>query len=287
MSENLIDIIAPTEVGTTESPYNQIITNVVSRHTYEIKDKVKTSTNHIIKAWRRKIINFMGEKNEELLSFLQNPLKSHPTLSNIDKFLNRFGSTSFSPTHDTMRHVVFDISGQQYIEDEFKNLNIQSFQELNEKIQNAYEMYQQLGESLIKKEHLLRNEIETFDKIYKSLIGFLNISDDDNNESTGILAEQIEKYLTELFKQNKLEDKYIEFIKAYRKFIIYRKNFEILRSTELINKEPICAICVCDTVSRVLTSCGHTFCEQCSNRQMIDCCICRTRIKERIKIYFG
>ena len=51
---------------------------------------------------------------------------------------------------------------------------------------------------------------------------------------------------------------------------------------------PHCTICMSGKpVTMTLTPCGHTFCEECCEKQKTACYICRNQIRDRVRIYFG
>jgi len=73
----------------------------------------------------------------------------------------------------------------------------------------------------------------------------------------------------------------------YSKFIYLKDILKTIRTIDLAEKEPLCSVCLCESVGYAFVPCGHTFCMTCIKRQSISCGICRTNIRDRVKLYFA
>ena len=279
-SQMLLD---PTGQG-LPSPYSTITSNVLHRTLMEIKDKANQAQLAPV-SWRRKLREFMVQKNEYLLGFLRKPFANHPTLSQADQFMRRFGRQDFQVSQNS--NLLFDASGvmpMTSLESDMKRHGPASLQEIVEEVKWLYDTYKQAGEELTRQEVLLKQKLDTLDATYKKLNQFLEMP---VNEETPGLAESIEKYMTVALKDAQLEQTYTSFVEAYRRFITLREMIQVFRFTELVDKEPLCSICLTESVNHALAPCGHTFCGNCLKKQMTACYICRTPIRERVKLFFG
>ena len=275
----------PTGSG-TPLPYSTIVSNVLSRQMYEIKEKTPSITTSI-HSWKRRLREFMGQKNDDLLEFIRKPLSSHPTLGRTVEFMKRFGRSDFSPSHGTLQSVAMDMSGQALMpifEVEMKRAGPASFQELHEQIKWIYDTYKQAGEDCMRNENLLRTRLDNFDKIHQKMILLLDMP---SNEASPEIAVSVEKYLEKNFHDNGIKEYYTDYIIAYRRFLTLREIVLFLRTTESVDKEPLCSICLNESVGYALVPCGHTFCNTCSKRQMTQCYMCRSQIRERVRLFFG
>jgi hypothetical protein len=275
----------PTSTGTFV-PYSQLVANVSNRQLQEVKEKtVSPVTNGA--AWKKRVKEFMLNKNEELLGFLRKPLSGHHTLSQADAFLRKFGSSNFSPTHHSLRDVFLDVSGVSMIsriEDELQAIGPASSVKLVEEVRWLFDKYREAGEQVFKTEAALRLKLDLLDKMYQKAFGLMDLP---INEQSGVFQEAALSYLSSFFKEQNLEEIYNEYIESYRRFIALREMIITFRFTDNIDKEPLCCICLNEPVSFCVSPCGHTFCSSCSKRQMTNCYMCRTSIKERVRIFFG
>lgn len=275
----------PTSTGTT-IPYSQLVSNVGNRQIHEIREKtVSPATNGA--AWKKRIREFMLSKNEDLLSFLRKPLSSHPTLHQADSFMRKFGINSFTPTHHSLREIFLDASGVSMVstvEKELVQIGPSSSVKLVEQVRWLYEQYRLAGEEIFKTEGTLRVKLDLLDKMHQKTLGLLDLP---INEHSGPLQEASLQYLETFFKEQSIEEDYKKYIEAYRRFVALRELIVTFRFTDHMDKEPLCSICLNEAVSFCLSPCGHTFCSSCVKRQSSNCYMCRSQIKDRVRIFFG
>lgn len=275
----------PTSTGTFV-PYSQLVANVSNRQLQEVKEKTTSpATNG--NAWRKRIKDFLHTKNEDLLGFLRKPLSGHPTLSQADAFLRKFGSPTFTPTHHSLREIFLDASGVSLvptIEEELQQIGPSSSVKLTEQVRWLYDRYREAGDQVLKHESLLRVKLELLDKLYQKAFGLLELP---ANEQTGPFQEAALQYIGFVFKEQEIEPTYNAYIESYRRFVALKEMITTFRFTDHIDKEPLCCICLNEPVSHCVTPCGHTFCSSCVKRQLTTCYMCRSGIKERVRIFFG
>lgn len=274
-----------TATGTL-TPYHQLVSNVYNRHMYEVRETVHTTTPNAPTHWRKRLREFYAMKHEDLLQILKKPLGTNSPLQRSEHFLIKFGRADFQPSHPSLQHIALDSSGSglPQIEKELKRIGPASCAEIVEEVKWLYDEYKRVGEEALCKESILKVKLDSLDKIYQKVIAF---SDLPVNEDTEQLGTAIETYLKKTIDMNGLEHDYNEMIEAYRRFATLRECLSLFRFLDLQDKEPLCSICMTDSVHFALSPCGHTFCSTCVKRQTASCYMCRTTIRDRIKIYFG
>ena len=278
-------ILDPTSMGST-TPYSFLVNNISNRQLQEVRDKTVTGLSPGT-AWKKRIRDFMLQKNDDLLQFVRKPLSSHPTLSQAEAFLKRFGMSNFTPTHHSLRDAFLDISGTSMtssIEEELEAIGPASSVKLTEEVRWLYDQYRATGENLLKYEGILKMKVENFDKMQQKALGFVNLP---QNEHSSALQDAAIAYLDTFFKEQGIETEYKNYIEAYRRFIALREMITTFRFVDNVDKEPLCSICLNDPVMFCLNPCGHTYCSSCVKRQMTNCYMCRAQIKDRVRIYFG
>jgi hypothetical protein len=156
-------------------------------------------------------------------------------------------------------------------------------QNLAEQVKELYEMYRELMEQIGEKDIRLKAKLSLLDKIQPRLTMLLDLG---VSEETKELQKQIEVYLETVYRENNPEPEYRELLVLYKKFIYVRDLVTLLRLSASPDKEPICGICLNDTVGYVLVPCGHTYCEMCVRRQSAACFMCRQPTSNKVKIFF-
>lgn len=275
----------PTSTGSFV-PYSQLVTNVTNRHLQEIKEKTSSPIPNG-NAWKKRVKDFMLSKNEDLLGFLRKPLTSHPTLHQADSFMRKFGAPNFTATHHSLRDIFLDASGASAlpkIEEELLAIGPAPSNKLAEEVRWLYDRYREAGEQVLKQESRLRLKLDLLDKMYTKAVGLMDLP---VNEHSPQFHDAALEYLTTFFKEQKIEVEYTEYIESYRRFCALREMITTFRFVDNVDKEPLCCICLNEPVSHCVSPCGHTFCSSCVKRQLTNCYMCRTGIKERIRIFFG
>jgi len=281
----LAALLDPTGMGSL-TPYSSLVSNVLLRHTTEVKDKT-ASPSPFPPSWRKRLREFMTTKNEDLVSFLKKPLDKENGLVRADLFLAKFGRPDFNPTHASLQTMFLDASGQSgvgQIEQDLKKVGPSSSKELIEQVRWLYDAYRLAGEECMKQETQLRLRLDVLDKTYQKVISISELPVNEESEKVGIA---VENYIKKLVEENRIEEQYTATVEAYRRFVALKETIQTFRFVDLQDKEPLCSICLTESVAFALTPCGHTFCGTCVKRQMHTCYMCRSSIRDRVKLYFG
>jgi len=269
------------------NPYSGAVNAIIAKQIEEIKAKNTTSAN-ITSTWKRKLRDFMSKKNNELLDFLKVSVAHHPVMGPGEILLRRFGNPQVTPTHPSVRDMILDISGEDsQLDLKIRLLEASVGDPLKDYITHThviYDMYKDSGEDALKLQHALKVKLDKLDRIQGKLSCLFEI---DPNELYEPLMQANEDYLTKIFKDLQIEDDYKDLMAAYRRFIAMRDIVTVSRSILLQESEPLCSICLDESVTFALNPCGHTFCQTCIRKQTGSCFICRTTIKDRLKLYFG
>jgi hypothetical protein len=275
----------PTGMGSL-TPYSALVNNVFQRHAVEIREKTlnpsPTPSN-----WRRKLREFMMTKNEDLVAFLKKPIGSQSALSRADVFIQKFGRGDFQATHPSLQYVFLDASGVSMIpqvETELTTVGPSSSKQIVDQVRWLYDAYKAAGEECLKQDNLLKLKLDILDKTYQKVVGFCELPVNEDSEK---VTEAIDGYVRRLYVEHDIQDQYKKTIEAYRRFAALKEMIQFMRFTDLQDKEPLCSICLDESVGFVLVPCGHTFCGTCVKKQTHSCYMCRTAIRDRVKIYFG
>jgi hypothetical protein len=147
-----------------------------------------------------------------------------------------------------------------------------------------FEQYREAGEEALRQEAAMKSKLDVLDRAQGKLASVVDL---DPTAAYSPLLEATEAYVKTLFEKHQIEDTYKAFIKAYRKFLCLRDIILMSRTVQATEAEPLCTICLQESIAHTLVPCGHTFCNSCIKRQSGICFICRTNIREKIRLYFG
>jgi hypothetical protein len=274
----------PTGLGLAD-PYSTLVSNALQRQTIEIKDKT-TNPSPTPVQWRRRLREFMNLKNEDLVNTLKKPIGSQSSLSRAEVFVSKFGRPDFNATHPSLQQVQLDLSGSiiPTLEHEMLAIGPSTSKQIQDQVRWLYDSYRLAGEDCLKKEADLKLRLDILDKTYQKVIGFCDLPVNEDSEK---LAEAVEAYIKKIFADNAIEEQYAAATEAYRRFAGLRELIQTFRFTDLQDREPLCSICLTESVGFVLAPCGHTYCGNCLKRQTTTCYMCRSSIRDRVKIFFG
>jgi len=265
--------------------YSVMVENVITKAVDEMKHKHVSQTPS---GWKKRLRDFMMAKHEKLLDCIQVSAASHPTISRLDHLFQKFGVTYFHPGGATVKAIVADMSGSDMLAElngELYSIHRDSPLETHtEQTKFMFEKYREVAEAIMELESEILTKLQTFDRMQGRLVGLFEIED---NYDYNAMMEGVEKYLGTIFEKNDFSSAYKKLLEAYRRFIVLREIILMGRSRDLIEKEPLCSICLQEAVSFAVVPCGHTFCATCSKRQATNCYICRGIVKEKVKLFFG
>jgi Zinc finger, C3HC4 type (RING finger) len=271
----------------SSTPYGNAINAIVTKQMEEIRSKT-VSALALPGGWKKRFREFINKKNSDLVDFLQISVPNHPIMGPAEILLRRFGNPQVHSGHPSVKDFVIDSSGADHVPAINEAVDKARGQETGLKAhaiatQYIYDQYRQAGEEILVQQSLLKAKLEKLDRIQGRLSILFEI---DMNEAHTQLLESVEVYLKKVFEENQISVEYGALITAYKRFITLRDTVQMMRSSA-VESEPMCSICLADTVSYTMTPCGHTFCQNCVRRQGNSCPMCRTQIKERVRIYFG
>ena len=278
-------LLDPTGFGIS-TPYTTVTMNSLSKHLQEVKE-AQQNPAVLQNSWKRKLREFLLTKHEDLFSFLTKNVPETSPLSRVDAFMKRFGRPDFQSS--ATREKIIDMSqeGQSYmksLDDDLKAHGSSSYLEIIHQTKFIMDKYKQTGEDIIRVEATLRTKLDILDKAQQKLLGIMELK---QNTEFFPLLESIKVYLNSIYEDNKVEQSYNELVQLYKKLFFLRESMQFFWMFESAQREPLCAICFQDPVQYALSPCGHTFCNNCCKKQMMQCYICRNSVRERIKLYFS
>ena len=145
------------------------------------------------------------------------------------------------------------------------------------------EMYKETGQRLMDEENRMKLALEKIDKLQKRVSTIMELQ---TNEATTELIASLEKYMVISFRETDIETSYKNIIKLYQRHMLLREAIQVFKISQDTH-EPLCPICLEDSVAMAISPCGHTFCSSCSKKMVNECGMCRGKIRDRLKLFFA
>jgi hypothetical protein len=241
--------------------------------------------------WRKRLREMMIRQNETILTFLFKPSTDHPIVGPVQQALRRYAIREDIDIASvrTFKQVLGDLSGNQLqqinneIEECLLKKGTSSLINLRAQVNALIELYKETGEKLLECENQLKLRLEKMDKVQRRVSTVIELQ---TNEAMPELVTSIENYLKVSFRDMSVEPYYKNLLYLYQKHISLREAIQVFKTGNQITNEPMCPICLGESVSMAIVPCGHTFCTTCARRMMHECGVCRGKIRDRMKLFF-
>ncbi len=269
---------------TSIQPIQGMVENVLGHH---LRENVIPAPAQTIN-WRKRLREMMTQQNEKILSFLARPVSEHSLLGPVETILRRYSIRQEVATSSikTCRQLLSDISGSsahQDIADALASKGKSSLTQIKEQVSILIEMYRNTGQALMDEENRLKSSLEKIDKVQKRVSTIMELQE---NEATTDLVASLEKYLAVSFRETDIEASYKNILRLYQRHLYLREALQVFKVAQ-DSHEPMCPICLEDSVGTAISPCGHTFCSSCAKKMVNECGMCRGRIRDRLKLFFA
>jgi hypothetical protein len=261
-----------------------IVSQTLSRHITELSSP-KPSTS--MSSWRKRLRELMLVQTENVLDFLLKPSTEQKVVGPIESLLRKY-SLRKEVDHSVTKPLKDLLSPGGSIEEEINECISKSgpstITQVRSQVSSLLEMYKDLGEKILESENQLKLRVEKLGKLYTQVASVLELQVSPETED---LLKGMEKYLSTAALDLNIEGIYKDLLQLYGKHIALRETIQMAKLGTCLPSEPWCSICLSDTIAYAIVPCGHTYCVGCCRKMVYDCGMCRTRIKERLKIYIS
>ena len=236
--------------------------------------------------WRKHLREIMLQQTETVLEFLVKPVTDHQVLGPVESLLRKYSVRKEvdQPTVKTLAELITPGPIDEEINACLQKSGPSTLTELRTQVSSLIEVYKKTGESILEGENQLKLRVEKLSKLHKQVASVLELQVNDDTEA---LLKGMEKYLETSARDLHIETLYKDLLQLYAKHISLREAIQVVKTGTCLPSEPWCSICLSDTISYAIVPCGHTFCVGCSRKMVYECGMCRTKIKERLKIYIS
>lgn len=281
-------------LGNSQEPFSSepnmpsvatITKNLLQRHSQEIKDTQEPIPRvQQISALRKAFRDFYMKEQTHIFSFLDAPIQGNETLSTAQTIVKRFGRADYNGNRVKVRDLCLDISSNEAVEAVQGMVGEISLLQWAEQTRTLFDTWRLAVGQLMTAETKIEQTLKSFGEIHKRVTTLLQLPP---NSAYDAMVGSTEIYMKQLFEESRLEEHYKEYIAALKKITVLSDVLHIFRMAINTTTEPMCSVCMAEPVGLALVPCGHTFCLTCGQKQMISCYVCRTPMKDRLKIFFS
>lgn len=235
-----------------------------------------------IRTWRKKIKDTVSRFSENFHDFLIRKETTDPeVISKAKLLINRIYSNIPSNNKNYFSELGWDISMNQIQLDLETDLNL-NFNDVKESQKKIIRVYSDTLRELFLIDARLHEKLVKLQVITEKIQAVMHI---ENNAELGPMADATANYLTAVMKNNDINSDFIMFMITYKRWLLLNDIIQLQRVIT-IGGVPICNICATAEVTHAMIPCGHTFCSGCITKQMSHCYMCRTGIRDRLRLHF-
>jgi Zinc finger, C3HC4 type (RING finger) len=264
--EQFLNLVGGIQIDT-------VIENLLESIMNMIEDE-EIDTNTKLRDLRIKFLEFASKGYNTAIEEIIKPLDENGTVIQMKDVLDSLNRVDFNPSSQGhFRDLLIDISGSN-----------NDYSDLEERIIAVTEQYKVAYVALFDADKEVREITSKFKLMAKKIDDFMNL---ESNSASLDMYKSFANYLIIYFKNTNLLEKFNKYVRAYKDFTQLRKLLKVSSISSNNDTLPLCSICISHSVTYTLNPCGHTFCHSCAHKQIGHCFICRTKITNRLKLYFS
>ena len=274
---------APIHSSPGLGPMTGAIHNISARHLHDIGVSVPDD-RQFLRSWRRQLQECLTQQNARIVRFLlaetSGDLSGAEIVRQCTEVFNKFSKPSWSLATST-RELTLPISGtnaQASIEQE---LGISPVA-LRDYMRKAVRLYANTATAMSSAEMRLEEKLKRLEAIVGRVNDLMFLEPVAELEQ---MAEPTRVYLNSILEKISIDGEYKDLTEHYHRFLILRGLVSIGAFQK--HPAPTCTICMTKEVAHAMTPCGHTFCDECSQKQMTSCFICRVQIRDKLRVFFN
>ena len=285
---SIVDFTLDTDVP---GKYKATVSNILSKHCAEVKNTSEEVTQAITTVSKKKLKELIIKHNNELFSFMARPDKTPSMIGLAETIFRRYGhdipTIKGNNSNTVLRDLNLDASMCTVVsgfDEGLKKLKGEGgLDDFLRQTRWIFNQYKNIGEEVLRLETTLYQKIDLLDKLNNRMPMITSLG---TNELLPELIDSFRKYADSVYQSTQIEDNYKELVEGYKKWKICRQIICQYNNFKSESQDPMCAICLTESVSTAIVPCGHTFCTSCIKKQNTTCYMCRGTIRERIKLFF-
>jgi len=270
----------PVHSSPNLGPMSAAIHNISARHLHDISTSAPDD-RQFLRSWRRHLQDCLNQQNARIVQFLLTDVSGDIDITRrCTDVLNKYSKTTWNfasqirdlslPVSTTDAHTAIE-----------KELGIAPAA-LREYVRKAIRLYANAASALSSAEIRLEEKLKRLETLVGRVNDLMFLEPTAELEQMGGPARA---YLASVLEKINIEPEYKELIEQYKRFSVLKTVVNVASFQKQV--APTCTICMTREVSQAITPCGHTFCLECSQKQLTACFICRVQIRDKLQLYFN
>ncbi len=242
--------------------------------------------SRFLKSWRRQLQECSNQQNARIIRFLVadasgSVLSETETVRRCNDVIARY-SRPMLAAGASVRDLCLDTATTETVAELERDLGVSPFV-LRDGLKRAVRLYTSTAVALTTAEIQLDEKLRRLEAISRRIDDLMFMEPTPQMQP---LSEQLRPYLDSVYDKISIDEDYRAIVEQHKKFVLL-KNIMALGTFQRPTTAPICRICEAKEVSRALSPCGHTFCDDCAGRQMTACYMCRVQVRDKLPLYFS
>jgi hypothetical protein len=259
------------------------IHNISMRHLHDI-NTVVPDDRQFLRSWRRQLQDCLTQQNARIVQFLLADVSNNMTEADVARrctdVLNKYSKTTWNFASST-RELSLPTSVSDANAAIEQELGIPPAA-LRDYMRKAIRLYANSAAALASAEIKLEEKLKRLETLVGRVNDLMFLEPTAELEQ---MAEPARTYLDSVLDKITIDTEYKGVVEQYKRFAVLKGVINI--GTFHKQAAPICTICMTKEVCQAMTPCGHTFCDDCCQKQMTSCFICRVQIRDKVRLFFS
>ena len=273
----------PVHSSPNLGPMSGAIHNISTRNLHDISAALPDD-RQFLRSWRRNLQECLTQQNARIVKFLMadvsGDIQSAEVVRRCTDILSKYSKPTWNFASST-RDLSLPTSTTDATAAIEQELGISPVA-LREYMRKAIRLYANAATALSSAEIRLEEKL----KRLEALVGRINdLMFLEPTAELEHMTEPAHAYLDSVLSKISIDAEYNELIEQYKRFALLKGVVNVGAFQKQTG--PICTICMTKEICQAVTPCGHTFCDDCCQKQLTACFICRVQIRDKVRLYFN
>lgn len=271
----------PVHSSPNIGPMSGAIHAISTRHLHDISIGVPDD-RQFLRSWRRNLQDCLTNQTARIARFLLSDASGAETeiTRRCTDVLAKYSKPTWNPAAPT-RELTLPTSTGNAMTDIEQELGV-SPAALRDSMRKAIRMYVASAAAVSSAETRLEEKLKRLETLVGRVNDLMFMEPTAELEKMG---DHARVYLDSVLGKISIEAEYKDLMEQHKRFLVLKGIVSV--GTFQKQSVPTCTICMMKEVTTAMTPCGHTFCDDCCQKQMTSCYVCRVQIRDKMRLYFN